>query len=88
VTIDFEKHKRRLDEDPNRVRCAHCGAWILARETRCPSCGVNFRGEAFQFEHELDDLAAARRVRRGRVRMVAIVVGALFLIGVIAYFTR
>jgi len=73
LTIDFEEHKRRRsEEDPDKVRCAHCGAWIFARSTRCPQCGVYFRGEAFQFAHGSDELAADRATRRRRAIVMAI----------------
>lgn len=86
MTVDFEKHRRERENDPNRVKCAHCGALIEARSTRCRKCGVHFRGEAFQFEHESDELAAARVSRLRRLRIAAIVIGLLFLVGVVLYF--
>jgi ribosomal protein L40E len=88
MSADFEQHKRMMESDPNRVRCAHCGAWVPARAERCPKCGVHFRGEAFQFEHPSDELAAARIARARRVRIAAIVIATLFAIGAIVFFVR
>jgi uncharacterized membrane protein YvbJ len=88
VSIDFEKHKREIESDPNRVRCAHCGTWVQTRAGRCPKCGVRFLGEAFQFAHRSDELEAERAFRARRVRAIAIVIAILFAIGVIAFFAR
>jgi uncharacterized membrane protein YvbJ len=88
VTADFEKHKRALEADSENVKCAHCGSWIPSRSKRCPKCGVHFRGEAFQFSHESDELEKERRKRIRRIRNAAIVVGLLFLAGVALFFTR
>jgi hypothetical protein len=69
VTIDFEEARRRLEDDPTRVRCAHCGRWIVATEDRCAKCGTRFAGAAMQFTHEAtDDLRLARDLRRKRMR--------------------
>jgi hypothetical protein len=65
-TIDFEKAKKARDEDPHRVRCAHCGKWTFFRGTKCDECGVFFAGEAFQFTHESDDYDVERARRRRR----------------------
>ena len=88
MTADFEKHKQAIERDPNRVRCAHCGAWVPARAEKCRSCGVHFKGEAFQFSHASDEIEGARRARATRIRRMAIVIGILFLVAVVAYFTR
>lgn len=88
MTVDFESHRRDIENDPNRVRCAHCGGWVEARAKRCRKCGVNFRGEAFQFAHESDDLAVAKARFRRRAQIVAIAIGVLFLIGVGLFFAR
>ncbi len=88
MTADFEKHKKAIDADPNRVRCAHCGAWIPVRAERCPRCGVFFKGEAFQFSHRSDELEAVRRSRAKRIRIIAIAIGILFLLGVVLFFAR
>ena len=89
MTIDFESHKRERDMDPNRVRCAHCGGWILSREKRCPKCGVHFLGEAFQFVHEpSDELVAERDTRRRRALAVGFVLVLLLLIGTTLFFLK
>ena len=88
MSVDFEKHKREIESDPNRVRCAHCAAWVPIRADRCPKCGVRFLGEAFQFVHRSDELEAERASRMRRVRAIAVVIAILFAIGVIAFFTR
>jgi predicted nucleic acid-binding Zn ribbon protein len=89
VPIDFEKEKQLRQSDPGKVRCAHCGAWILARATRCPKCGVNFQGEAFQFVHEGSDELLTDAPRR---RRRALVLGFLLILALIAgsvlYFAR
>ncbi len=36
-------------EQNDLVRCIKCGAQISAYATRCPECGVHFRGEAYDF---------------------------------------
>lgn len=50
-TLNFEEHRRRLEEGADTVRCARCGGWITAAATRCPECGVHFQGEAQDFTH-------------------------------------
>ena len=85
MNVDFEKHKQSIESDPNRVRCAHCGAWIATRADRCPKCGVYFKGEAFQFVHRSDELEAERRARARRLRIVGAVIALLFLLGILAF---
>jgi predicted amidophosphoribosyltransferase len=48
--LNFERHRRRV-ADAGTVRCARCGERIVATTTRCPECGVHFRGEAQDFAH-------------------------------------
>lgn len=89
MTIDFETRKRQSDDDPNRVRCARCGAWIFARSTRCPKCGVNFHGEAFQFVHESsDELGAERPLRRRRALLIAAILIVIVAVGTALFFSR
>jgi len=88
MSVDFTKHKQLIENDPNRVRCAHCGAWVASRSSRCPKCGVHFKGEAFQFVHPSDELEAERAARARRMRIVAVIIGLLFAAGVIAFFAR
>ena len=83
---EFEEAKRRRDEDPNRVRCAHCGEWIFARSERCPKCGTHFLGEAFQFTHESDELLVERQRRRRRAVIVGTILAVLLFIATTAYF--
>jgi uncharacterized membrane protein YvbJ len=87
VTIDFESEKRKRDDDPNRVRCAHCGQWIFSRSKRCPKCGVFFRGEAFQFTHADDELHD-ERLRRRRRGLVAVAVLVTILVVSVTLFFR
>lgn len=42
-------------EGPSHVPCAHCDAMIIASATRCPECGVHFRGQAQDFNPREDD---------------------------------
>ncbi len=47
-----EEQNYRLDEfreQNDLVRCVKCGALISAYATRCPECGIHFRGEAYDF---------------------------------------
>ena len=47
--------RRARDERADRrqlVPCGRCGRDVPMLSTRCPRCGVNFRGAAFQFEYE------------------------------------
>jgi hypothetical protein len=88
MTIDFVDAKRKHDDDPNKVKCSHCGAWIFARSTKCPKCGVFFKGEAFQFLHESDELESARSVRRRRALVVGFALLVLFVIAAALIFTR
>ncbi len=47
-----EERNYSLDDyrqENDLVRCAKCGALISAYATRCPECGVHFRGEACDF---------------------------------------
>ena len=89
MTIDFEARRRQAENDPNKVRCAHCGAWISSDATRCPKCGVYFQGEAFQFSHpKLDELSDDRITRRRRALVVAFVLILLFIAGISLYFGR
>ena len=89
MPIDFEERRQRHENDPNRVRCARCGEWIFSRSTRCPKCGVNFQGEAFQFVHERSDelISEQSRRRRKALIMVAVLVVVL-LAGIVLYFNR
>jgi uncharacterized membrane protein YvbJ len=82
----FEEAKRRRDEDPNRVRCAHCGEWIFARSERCLKCGTYFLGEAFQFTHESDEIEAERQRRRRRAVMIGAILALLLLVATTLYF--
>ncbi len=87
MTIDFDSHRRKRENDPNKVRCAHCGAWILAHETRCPKCGVHFRGEAFQFAYEAEDeMADANAARRKRAMIIAALLVAILIAGTFLFF--
>ena len=88
MTIDFTEAKRRHDEDPNKVKCSHCGEWIFARSKRCPKCGVHFRGEAFQFVHESDELHDERQRRRRRALVGGVTILVLFVIGLVLFFAR
>ena len=89
MTVDFETWKRRSGDDPNKVRCARCGAWIFARANRCPKCGVHFDGEAFQFSHEpSDELIAEKPARRRRALVIAIILAIGLVVGVALYFAR
>jgi predicted amidophosphoribosyltransferase len=47
--LSFDEHRRRHEDDDDRVRCARCGKTILATSLRCPECGVHFQGEAQDF---------------------------------------
>ena len=83
---DFEEARRRREDDPNRVRCAHCGAWIFARATRCDRCGTHFLGEAFQFTHDSDEIDDARQRRRRRAMVVVFALVVILAVAVTAYF--
>ena len=88
MTLDFRKHKDQIDSDPNRVRCAHCGAWVPTRAEKCRKCGVHFKGEAFQFAHSSDELEAERRSRSRRARAIALIIAIVFAIGIVLFFAR
>jgi hypothetical protein len=51
---DPEEEYRRRDEASQPVRCARCGKMIPGFSTRCPECGVHFRGAAENFHHPSD----------------------------------
>jgi len=88
MAIDFEKHRRDLESNAGRVKCAHCDNWIEMRATRCPKCGVHFRGDAFQFAARSDDLETARANRRRRLGIAAAIVALLFTLGVALFFMQ
>jgi hypothetical protein len=88
MTVDFREAKRKRDEDPNKVKCSHCGEWIFARSTKCPRCGVHFRGEAFQFSHGSDELEIERERRRRRAFTIGITLLIFFGVAAALIFTR
>jgi len=46
-----EHDSHLMDDDPSEtVACAKCGKQIWAYAQKCHLCGVNFQGEAWQFE--------------------------------------
>jgi len=57
--LNFEEHRRRRDENPSVVPCARCGKSIVATATRCPECGVHFRGEAQFFSRPNEQTGSA-----------------------------
>ncbi|WP_254508259.1 hypothetical protein [Anatilimnocola floriformis] len=55
MNYDDDDIDEYADEEANEeddVRCARCRKWIPAFSTRCPECGMNFHGEAQDFDEE------------------------------------
>ena len=86
MSSEFENRRRAREHDPDLVKCAHCGRLISKYETTCPKCGVHFRGAAFQFSHETDELEAERAKRRRRARFIGLILAILFGVGISLYF--
>jgi hypothetical protein len=85
-TIDFEKARKAREEDPHRVRCAHCGQWTFFRGTKCDHCGVFFAGEAFQFVHDSDDDDGDRTRRRRRALLFVVFAVIVLVLGTFLFF--
>lgn len=82
--LNFEEHRRRREESPSLVRCAHCGEPILATVTRCPECGVHFQGEAYEFSHpsaleQGDESGLSTRMLIFLLLLTALVLGVLLI---------
>ena len=66
--------------DNDKVPCTKCGALIHMHTTRCPYCGIHFRGQAFEFDRaEADSSGRGNRAIRWIARLVlaALALGAL-----------
>ena len=74
--LHFEDYKNKTEEPT--VKCAHCGEYIGMHKTRCPYCGIHFRGEAFQFKHSSEEEQTLARNRT--VRVLALIVIILIII--------
>jgi hypothetical protein len=81
-TLSFEEYRRRFKHDPSRVRCARCGKWIAVTATRCPECGVYFRGEAFEFTHASERASEDRWSHSWMVLVALVLLLVLILITV------
>src|SRR5437868_12427471 len=77
--LSFDEHRRRRDENPSLVRCARCGRLILATASRCPECGVNFQGEAWEYTHP-SEREPTTRSATWLVIAAMVVLGALLLL--------
>lgn len=65
-TIRLDDHRPPDDGDSEKIPCAKCGQLIHMYTTRCPHCGIHFRGAAFEFEHpsEHDATPPSRTLHR------------------------
>jgi hypothetical protein len=79
--LNFEEHRRRRDENASTVRCARCREWIVATATKCPECGVHFRGEAQDFAP--GEGSAGERGTPRWVVVVALLLMLAMLVGVL-----
>ena len=79
--IDFDEARRKREQDPTRVRCAHCRRWIAMDATRCTHCGVHFNGEAFQFSADEELQFERARRRRRLAAFVAMMVAMMTFAG-------
>ena len=52
---DIDEYADEEDNEEDDVRCARCRQWIPAFSTRCPKCGVNFEGQAQDFDEEEEE---------------------------------
>ena len=77
--LNFEEHRRRAEADPHRVRCARCGKPIPMNATRCPECGVHFRGEAFQFTHAAEAEPGEVKLGTRGLVLLAVILAAVVL---------
>ncbi|MCP4248002.1 MAG: hypothetical protein GY778_13220 [bacterium] len=60
----------------DKVPCAKCGTLIHMHTTRCPNCGIHFRGPAFEFDRsQVDDGAGGNRTFRWIAATVLAVIG-------------
>jgi uncharacterized C2H2 Zn-finger protein len=76
--LNLAAYRRQLEQDGSLVRCARCDRVIPATVTRCPECGVHFRGEAGDIAHAA--LRDRERQRKGRVAAVVAIVLVLVLL--------
>ena len=69
------------DAPAGKVRCAKCGEEVDMRTTKCPYCGINFLGVAFEFTHgsERMDSAGTCMTAKDRVLRVFLVLMAVGL---------
>lgn len=82
--LSFDAKRRQWEEDDSQVRCANCGKWILSITSKCPHCGINFSGEAQDFEYAGDE----QYLRRGLplwVIITAVVLLAMSILGVFSF---
>ena len=79
--LNFEEQRRRREENASTVRCARCRKWIVATATKCPECGVHFRGEAQDFARD-EDSAGERGTPKWVVVLAALLV-LVMLVGVL-----
>ncbi len=64
----------------SRVACPKCNAAIPAETTRCPYCGVHFRGAAHTFAPDAEAAMEKRRRPVVRALVAAAVGGGLLLL--------
>ena len=83
---DVHKLDRYRNEDAaDLVHCAKCDVLINAYATRCPECGVHFRGEAYDFVLA----TGSRRPRAIRwIAWAAVVVLVVLAIGALLFCLR
>src|SRR5678816_2195272 len=77
--LSFEEHKQKWDDNPTLVRCARCGHMILGSETRCPECGINFQGQAWEYTHPSELAADAKPFKAWMIVVAIALIVALLL---------
>ncbi len=82
-TLKFRNHDEPIDDEGDKVPCAKCGKLIDMRTSRCPHCGIYFRGAAMEYEYaNTDDQEAPRHPRT--MRRLALLLLIVLLGGAVA----
>lgn len=77
--LDFNKFTKGRGDHSDLVPCARCGKMINMYAVKCPLCGVNFQGRAYQFSPP----KGLEETKRGRLRnriIALILIITLFMI--------
>ena len=80
--LNFEAARKARGDRDDHVRCPSCGKMIFASSRRCENCGVNFAGEAWEFEK--GNFQIRKVVRRQSISWLLILFG-LINIGIFVF---